>query len=333
MNDLNALRETVGEMLCGLRTDETFKQKLLFRASAVESLSDVADEMLSGVHVSPALRHRVLVAAERHPSARKREVSKQPGFAWSRVTPVVSMAAVATLMIGLGLHYAPRKLPTVSNGSGIYTAAAGTTAPASLGSGTLFAGEGANPPLIGFNGRFYRMLNSPLRVSNALVGDFIADLLTFTNEPSSVSAVGVSSNILPVGTKIYQVKDISVKTALIAEVDGALRVFQRVGYAGSAMFGEEMFVDTLSVVDQVSSIELSGVGTITDPAVANDLFNMLLEFAVYTGSELPDSGQYLTIRLTNGLAFQCYVQDDLIGACGAWACPEFFDMFNEAIGG
>lgn len=342
MIDVEMLKPTADEMLSGLSTGEATRQKILFKASAVQQLSSVTGEMLGGLHATPALRHRILVKADRQHQARqataaRREPAPRKGFA-ARLTPAVGMALVLALMIGLGLNYGAD--------SSLFTDPAPQYAATDLGSGmagggggtgsvpqyrSLFEGEGANPPLIGVHGRYYRMLSVP--VSSDVVGTPIAEVQDFTSEPSLAATVGVVSNVAKAGTQIYAVDGVSQKTACIAEVDGRLRLFQRVGYAANTFLGNEQFEDILDVSGRVAALELSGVGVITDERVANDLIYTLTEFAIYGGSDVPDSGQALTIYLTNGLSLQLTCQDDTLGGCGAWVCPEFFEAFEAELAG
>ncbi len=331
MIEVEMLRPTADEMLSGLTAGEAMKQKMLFRASGVEKLGETATEMLGGLHASSALRHRILVKATR----RKVSLSpvptpaRRPSFV--RLTPAVGMALVVALMIGLGLNYGGQMpingLP-IENGMHTYAAGQlpGEGVPAYR---SLFAGEGANPPLIGVNGRYYRMLQ--MIVPPSLVGTYSAEVTTFTDEPSNASAVGIVSNVLPIGTKIYEVSGLSYRTAYAAEVDGVMRLFQRVGYASSSLIGNETLEDTLDISGKVAALELSGVGVITDETVANDLIYSLLEFAVQSGSEVTESTQALTIYLQNNLSLQLLVDGDVLGGCGAWACPDFITMFTAAL--
>lgn len=336
MIDVETLRPTADEMLSGLHAGEAMKNAMLFKASALSALPTITGELLGGLTATPALRHRILLAAERRRTAidlsqripaRKRMVA--------RFTPAMGMALALCLMIGIGALYgagpqSPSGTIAVENGMAAYMAGSPMDAGVPRYQ-TLFAGEGANPPVIGINGRYYRMLNSPLSVSPSLVGSLIAEVQEYTDEPSLASVVGVISNVAQTGAPIYELSGISHKTACVAEVDGAMRLFQRVSYASMSITGNEMFEDTLSINGQVLALELSGVGIIDNEADANELVYLLSEFALYTGSDMPSGNQALTIYLKNGLSLQLQVQDDLLGACGTWACPEFFEEFASRI--
>lgn len=339
MIDVEMLRPTADEMLGGLSAGEKMKKRLLFQAKAVDRLPEITGEMLGGLRATPALRHRILLAATRANTASAPAVrsaaQKRPLLA--RLTPAISMAAAVTLMVVLGSRYvglqpepvADTPPPTVISGMDDYragTSAGGMGIPQYK---SLFAGENtANPPLIGVNGRFYRMLTSPAAAPASLMGATIAEVLDFTEEPSLAGTVGVVSNVAPVGTKVYAVEGLSSKTVCLAEVDGSLRVFQRVGYASETILGNEMFEDTLAIHGEVEMLELSGVGIITNEVDANELIYTLMEFAVYNGDEIAHGNQALTIYLKNGLSLQLAVQGDVLGGCGAWACPEFFQEFQ-----
>ncbi|MCL1795379.1 MAG: hypothetical protein FWG37_00670 [Clostridia bacterium] len=328
MIDVEMLRQAADEMLSGLSASDAAKEALRFKVSAVDNLASVTGEMLGGLTRTPALRHRILIAAERRTAPHK--ASRKSPYA-GRFTPAMGMALALCLMFGIGAFYgaAPNSpLSTVESGMEPHTAGG----PANAGVPqyqSLYTGEGANPPILGINGRYYRLLRSPLSVSSALAGTLITEVQDFTDEPSLASVVGVVSNIAKVGAPVYEVEGISHKTACLVEVEGVLRLFQRVSYASNAMIGYEMLEDTLGIQGQVKALELSGVGIVQDETDANELIYMLSEFAVNAGNDMPPGGQALTIYLKNGLSLQLMVHDEILGACGSWACPEFFEEFAD----
>lgn len=335
MIDVKMLRPTADELLSGLNAGEAMKARLLFQSGAVEKLPVIAAEMLSGLHVSPALRHQILVAAERKKRAYQAPEPmpvrrKRPAYA--RFTPAVGMALVLALMIGLGLNYGGNGLldaPPAGNGISTYNMSAEGGGAGVPQYRSLFVGaDSANPPLIAVNGRYYQMLDLPA-VSQSLLDTVIADVQTYTDEPSLLPNVGIISNAAQPGTKIYKIAGIDKATMVAAEVDGVTRLFQRVSYASNGLIGDEMFENTLDLYGKVESLELSGVGYITDETTANDLIYMLCEMSTQYSDEIASSGQALTIYLKNGLSLQLAVQDDLVKGCGTWACPEFFQAFEE----
>ena len=341
MIDVEMLRPTADEMLSGLTAGDAMRKRLLFQAEAVDRLSEAANEMLGSLHATSALRHRILVKAERKQTAWKNLVvpvrSKQVARpALRRAVPALGMAFVLAFMLGIGANYGKDSfLPTGTPSAqhGMNTQAAGTQTSTSdvPQYRPLFAGEGANPPLIGINGRYYRMLNSPVPVPSSLLDGAITDVTAFSDEPSLMSKVGIVSNVVSVGTTVYAIQNVSNKTLCAAEVDGVMRLFQRISYASMGTMDAEFFEDTLDINGMISALELSGVGLITNEVDANDLIYLLSEYALYMGGELSESDQALTIYLQNGLSLQLLVQDDVFGGCGTWACPEFFEEFNAAL--
>ena len=333
MIDVEMLRPTADEMLSGLKADAAMRGRICFKAAALEKLPEIADEMLSGLSASSALRHRILLAAQR------KKIASEPVFTWTRkkpayarLIPAAGMALTMALMVWFGYLYGGGPNPVLPAPpmvqSGIRTYAAGGAGAEVPQYQSLFAGEGVNPPLIAINGRFYRMLNTPASLPASLCAEQqFTSVSFFTEEPSLADPVGVISNVAQEGAPVYSVRGISFQTVCAAEVNGVLRLFQRVGYASSAMIGNEMFEDTFGVQGMVQSLELSGVGIIDDPAVANELVSMIGEFAEFHSNEMEAGSQTLTVRLNNGLALTLIVQDDLLSGCGVWACPEFFEEF------
>lgn len=242
----------------------------------------------------------------------------------------MGMCLVLALMLGFGVFYGSGGDQTALTGGGISTFASGSLSADGVPEFvSLFAGDAANPPLICINGRYYRMLTSPASVSASLLDAPLAEVQSYTAEPSLNATAGIFSNVAQIGSQIYSVQGISSKTAVAAEVDGATRLFQRVGYAGSATLGTEMFQDTLDVQGQVAALELSGVGIITNEEAANEvLLYMLTEFATFSGTDTADATQALTIYLNNGLALQLLVDGGVFYGCGAWACPDFTEAFR-----
>jgi hypothetical protein len=336
MIDVEMLRPTADEMLSGLTADEGMRRRVVMRARAVEALPAIAKEMLAGLKATPALRHRILVAAARHSRAllpvptRRKANAFAARFPLKRLTPALGMAMALALMIGLGLQYGVAPQPDPFGGLSSY-AAGGESLPAD-GSQvrSLLAGTSVEPPLIVVNGRYYRMLTAPAVVPAELLGGVIANIQGQSNELELVNA-GVLSNIAQPGANVYEVDSLSFKTAIAAEVNGAMRLFQRVGYAANNVIGNEMFEDTLDVAGNVAALELSGVGFIDDEAVSGTLLSQLTEFSAFHSSEIPEGEGALTIYLKNGLSLQLMVQGDVYGGCGAWANVEFREAFEAAL--
>jgi hypothetical protein len=241
------------------------------------------------------------------------------------------MAMALALMIGLGLQYGTAPQPANMGGLSSY-AAGGDTLPAD-GSQVrpLLAGTSAEPPLLVINGRYYRMLNAPAAVSADRLGSVIANIQGHSDALELEATAGVLSNIAKPGANVYEVDSLSFKTAVAAEVDGQMRLFQRVGYAANNVIGNEMFEDTLDVVGHVAALELSGVGFIDDEEMANTLVSQLIEFSAFHSSEIPEGEGALTIYLKNDLTLQLMVQGDVYGGCGAWANVEFREAFEAAL--
>ena len=115
-----------------------------------------------------------------------------------------------------------------------------------------------------------------------------------------------------------------------ANVNGQMRVFQRVSFGDSALVGGEKLSDTLKASSAVA-LELSGVGAINDPATAQRLMDILVKNASFLRAGGSETNQSLLIQLKSGLVLQMAVNGERVIACGTWACPEFFDAFQEAM--
>ncbi len=189
--------------------------------------------------------------------------------------------------------------------------------------------SGGNFPLVGVNGRYYRLLTNPTNVTGNLLGKALGTVDTFTSEPALAGRMGICSNAVAAGETVYAVS--GMEGALVAaNVNGQTRVFQRVSFGDSALVGNERLADTLKAGNAVA-LELSGVGTVNDPAVAQRLVNVLVNSASFLRAGGSETNQSLLIQLKNGIVLQMAVNGERIIACGTWACPDFFDAFQEAL--
>lgn len=340
MIPVESLRPVAQEMLSGLKAGDRIRQRALFRASMMVTLPEATDQMLQGVQANPALKHRILIATARRggPSA----AAFTPKRIARRLAPAMSMALVLMLMLVIGMQYAD---PTSSPGAEVQQQAnLNSFAAGDLNYGvlqvsgipqyrslfaTLSSGE---PALISVNGRYYQMLNSPASVSESLLDTRHGDIQPSGDDISMADRLGVVSNIVSDGEVIYSLKGYSTRTLIAAKVNGSMRLFQRVAYAAKSLAGSgETFADTLAVQGNVVSLELSGVGIISDVNTCNALIDTLLNKAVWYGDTIPTGQQALTIYLRDNLSVQLHVSDDVVAACGAWACPDFFEAFQAAL--
>ena len=193
----------------------------------------------------------------------------------------------------------------------------------------LFAeAKGSNFPVILVNGAAYRMLKTPPSVNRSLLGGKLGEITEYTLEPA-LSSSEMTSNAAKTGEAVYLIQ--GMQGAMVAaEVDGDMRVFQRVSFAGTAVMGNETLADTLCRAADVVSVELSGVGAVNQQEEAQRLAGILLSNASYQSASASSSGsQSLLLGLRNGLTLQLMVSGDSVSACGTWSCPEFFETFAQ----
>ena len=188
--------------------------------------------------------------------------------------------------------------------------------------------SGANFPLLCVDGRYYRLLTNPTSLGSDLTGSALGTVDAYTSEPALTSG-GIVSNIVPQGETVYSVNGMS-GAMVAANVDGSMRVFQRVSFGNTALKGGEGLADTLRA-GNVVAMELTGVGTVTDAATAQSLYNTLIGNATLARSGASETGASLLIQLSNGLTLQMAVRDESVMACGTWSCPEFFEAFAAAV--
>lgn len=307
----------------------------------LEQLPQITDQALGGLNATEGLKYRILSAAREDSAPPRRRAM------W---VPVACASLALALTLGIAI---PRMTAQPDDQPLISAISAGSSETASANEGTLVSlnnnsvsvssrshapafrslwaqSSGGSFPMIGADGRYYRMMTSPTAVSSGLLGSKIGEVKQFTTEPALAASGVIMSNRVPSGTAVYEIRGMG-KTLLAAEVDGSYRLFQRVSFNGSALRGSEKLADTLQIAKHITMMELSGVGTVSDSAKCEKLFSTLTKYADYASSGSVSSQQSLLIELDNGLTVQLMVKNDKLSACGVWSCPEFFDAFAEAV--
>ena len=296
----------------------------------LRNLPQDADKALNGLQATPFLKARIDRAVAEKKQGKVR-------FTMPKWAPAVCCAAVVLILaltvMPLGMNEQPGNL-IQSGPMGPATATPASQMTADLGRDSLFIStSNAKPgyrsiwsdvkdgsfPLIGVNGKYYRMLTSPNSVDSDLLGGAIATVSEFTTEPSLSGTDVVLSNAATSGSPVYAVRGVDEDTLVAAEVNGRVRLFQRVSFNGNALRGKEKLADTLAISGQVIAMELTGVGTVTDPAACETLLATLLSNASYESRGSISSRQALLIELQNGLVLQLSVKGDNLAGCGVWS--------------
>lgn len=323
----------------------------------LEQLPEMTSDMLGGLHATQELKYEILKDAK---AAVKDGKAHQRNSAWEskKVNPnarrqrsmlqrSLAMACMVIVLLGsvvgfpalIGLDQ-KNKSAIVTQTGGELTNAQSQALDLPKGSivisqrtkpayrGVWAAAEGANFPLICVEGRYYRMLSNPTGIGNGLLGGELGQVTTYTSEPALADG-GVISNAAAEGSKVYAVSGMN-GAMVAAEVDGKMRVFQRVSFGGTALVGGEKLADTLEA-GNVVAMELTNVGTVTDPAKAKELYGILVDNAFFARSGASETGAALLLQLDNGLVLQLAVRDESVMACGTWTCPEFFEAFEAAV--
>ncbi|MDD3335603.1 MAG: hypothetical protein PHI98_08790 [Eubacteriales bacterium] len=306
----------------------------------LENLPQIAARQLGGLEATPTLLAKIKLNGN--------EAKKTAPFRWQ---PVAAVALTLVLLVGGGVLTLQNRPPVTVDVEGVNlidSHSAGSdskpteiplTADVPQGSismsrssgGTgqsLFAqASGSSFPLIAVSGKTYRMLESPNGISSALLGSNLGTVSEYNIEPALGSG-SIVSNSAGQGEVVYAIS--GMEGAMIASsVDGNMRVFQRVSYAGTATIGSESLRDTLCQSSNVQWIALDGVGTVQG-AEAQNIMATLLDYADYQNTSMTGSGS-LQIGLNNGLTLQLLVGDDTVSACGTWSCPDFFEALQAAV--
>lgn len=193
--------------------------------------------------------------------------------------------------------------------------------------GVWARGSGGNFPLIRLDGRFYRLLNNPADVS-ALTGAALGQVALTTDEPALDRGGDTISSVVQAGEDVYALSGMG-GGAVAARVKGQMRAFQRVAFAGNALVGGESLRDVLPA--GARALQLSDVGTVSDPAAVSSLMDILLSQSSYQGSQLKETKQALLVQYPNGMVLQLSVSGSSLSACGTWSSPAFFEAFDQAV--
>ncbi|MBQ4264417.1 MAG: hypothetical protein IJB85_02780 [Clostridia bacterium] len=330
---------------------------------SLDQLGPVADEMLGGLHADESMRLRIKrAAAQPQHTARKTTMKRLAPALCCAALAIACVSAMATrlnppaddantpaaasmdqpLMIAAeGGEAVAVAIDTIAAGE--EAAFDGGELMAGLGDGaavrsaapkaqTLFASGSGDIPLVSVGGAVYQMLATPKDVGGSLLGGEIGSVKTHEAQPSLASGDAMRaglSNVAKEGAAIYALRGMDESCVVAAEVDGSMRLFQRVSYAGKGPSGASL-EDTFSVRGKVKKAELSGVGTLEGEA-ANKAIAVLLDQAVLKSADASARKQTLTVTLDSGIKLQLGVSGDTLCGCGGWSCPEFFEAFEAAL--
>lgn len=315
------------------------QEKHIDMDAMLRDLPEAADKAFGGLEATPFLKARIDRAVNEKKQGKVR-------FTVPRWAPAMCCAAVVLV---LALSFMPMQQEQPGALFQSSTLGQPTEAPSGVMTADLRSGDvtisrsSAKPgyrsfwaeskdgafPIIGISGKYYRMLTNPSEVPADLLGSTLVRISEFTTEPSLSGTDAVMSNAASSGTWVYEVAGLDADTVVAAEVNGRVRLFQRVSFNGNALRGKEKLADTLALEGKVIALELTGVGTVTNPDAAQALMATLLDCAEYESSGSITSKKALVIELDNGLVLQMNVKGDRLAGCGVWSCPEFFEAFDE----
>ena len=178
-------------------------------------------------------------------------------------------------------------------------------------------------------GKLYRMMYTleGLRAR----GDSVGTVTRYSENPydSRTDGDDYISNAVLKGDTVYAVEGLPTTTAILAEVDGQMALFQRSGEHGYGLNGDSL-QDTCAVLGQVDTITLEGVGTLTGED-AESVMEVLMKNARLENAEALPGGQSLQITLKNGIRLEMSLSGDQLIGCGVWDCTEFLDAFRALV--
>ena len=196
--------------------------------------------------------------------------------------------------------------------------------------GVFSAGEREIPVILA-RGAAYRMLEGPFAPEPEQLGEALFTVGEYTETPSLlVGQDRVVSNVCPAGEAVRPLAAYPQEAVLACRVDGTLRLFQRVSYAGLGTAGDPL-EKTLPVRGRTARLELVGRGTL-DGAAARAAADLLLDTAQKAAEDAVAADGAVIFTTDDGLQLQMNLSGDLLTACGAWSCPAFLAAFDAAAG-
>ena len=283
-----------------------------------ESVREFLDRGVSGLNARPDMRAHIM-NAQRAPKRRR-----------SLVPAAAAVMAALLLAIGIGTFINTRSVEDefyiLEAGGTVQVTAKPVTVNPSF---TVAEGENVEHAVLILNGDLYRMTRFLPNAGN-LLGGAVGTVGTYSETPFTQGANkdGISNAILP-GDKIYAVQNLAISTAVIAEVDGQLALFQRTGEHGFGLNGDS-FEGTCAVRGQLASLEIEGIGELNGD-LAERAMTCLMETARLEGAEAMPGEQLVHIRLKNGLQLELTISGDQLIGCGVWDCTEFLDLFRDLV--
>lgn len=315
----------------------------------LKELPGIVDSALGGISADSSLKYKILSSTNQATRKNERSFSRfsiaLTSISTCLIVLAVSLAAYPNLLSQKTVPVAPPNNILIEHSAAGHTDGSANSqtralltipqssmdisAGANSNVNSFWASGGDNFPLISINGEYYRQING-MDVAN-LRGESLGAVEEYTEEPALSSSGKVISNIASLGTEVYSVSGL-FGGLVAAEVNGTISPFQRVSFAGNAIYDGENLQSTLGFSSSdVQSVQLSGVGSISDSAKAQELVSLLLNNASYVSPSLGSGSQILQINLKNGAALQMYADDDVYSACGSWSCPDFSQAFANAL--
>lgn len=307
----------------------------------VEDLREVADETLSGLEAGPALRHRILSAAQAQTQP-KRALRFSRGWA---VALSCALALAVALPIALSRNTGADTggeadhdgvvIQDVAAGQGpvgneiatLRNSQVNVTQRNKKGAGGIWEGSGSSFSLIRVDGKYYRLLNG-VELDDGQLGASLGTVSLHTGQPELADPSGIVSNHAPEGAEVYAVRGMG-GTLVACAADGQLQLYQRVSFGGHGLVsGESRLSDVMQIRGHVTALSLTGQETI-EGSEAERLFDILADNAVFIGNGSRSGRQILIITLDNGAAVQMIVDGDQFSGCGQWSCPEFIEALAQ----
>ena len=81
----------------------------------------------------------------------------------------------------------------------------------------------------------------------------------------------------------------------------------------------------------IQSVEISGIGTITDPQICSRLITVLKDYSVLGENREYGDKEEIRIVFSDGKAIRLDAEEPYIIGTSCWSCPEFFTLFRQSL--
>lgn len=323
-----------------------------------EELKQVTDSVLSGLTATNELKAKILYAAAKQ----KTEPGKESGHSFLRFVPAICCCLALVVCLSVLIpqmrnmttnqdtllpaitdmpagNFSPDSKDTLRTGTQLSSegrkVTAGTSNPGIFCDNA--PGQDANtnkgasePQIVVLDGCFYRLLNDVFSPEQLKLSSEIGTISVCGSYSVLTEGTKAGSSFLKEGTKVYRLDGMN-GAFVAARVEDHLYVFQRVSIDQQGLLSDETLKDILPDVTHIVGIEIEGKGSVTNIDDIKNLMDLLTQNAIAESNGPLNRGEYLILKLDNGLRYQITINQQRLSLCGTWLCPEFIESLENLL--